>query len=531
MTVQNLRLENILPNPYQTREGEDPLHIKNLALSITEHGMLQIPSGRLAPGQQGKDALKDPLVQLAFGHSRLAAFKLLNDAGNAGFDVMPVNVSELNNNQMFEMAVAENLERKDLTPIEEARAMQRYMVDFKKNSKEVGELFHLSDSAVRNKLRLLGLPQEVQDKLKDGSLTEGAGRELLGWYELPKEWRDYDARYNSKSLEDRVFKDGAGAEYVKDRVAQILMRSATELSKAPWKWDEQLIGEGIIGLCKGCPNNMEREKKVYCTQKACFEAKKLAWIKIYLSQASLLSGIQVIEEEHMTESSYSLNTFNQWSSSQMEALKIARGAQCENLRLAFDDQRYQGESTKKDDYLGTIGFPKARIICSKRSGFCTCRSAVEKGVNITPGEDGKLDTEALKEINRARRAQDKLNNDLMDQMEVATKQAIYQALIKDDLKVWAGIAEKLDYGGDYRGELRNATTVAQIWMLMAGKIAKSNRYYGDPKSVLKQFNKYLAELGLEALPWDLEPHIEEKPEGKPLIEVFKDEQEPEAADD
>jgi ParB/RepB/Spo0J family partition protein len=172
-------LDLIGPNPYQPRENEDPEHIRNLAISIAQDGLLQAPAGRWVEGR----------VQLAFGHSRLAAYKFLRDTGNPGFELMPVVIRVLSDEDMFRLAISENLQRRDLTPIEEARAMTRYRDEFGKSSMEIGGLFGLSDSAVRNKIRLLKLPQSLQDALRRRDLTEGAARALVPLYDLPAEVR------------------------------------------------------------------------------------------------------------------------------------------------------------------------------------------------------------------------------------------------------------------------------------------------------------------------------------------------------
>ncbi len=176
MTITDVALDLIDANPWQTRDHEDAEHLAEVAASIAKVGLLQIPVGRMA-GER---------VQLAFGHTRLAAMRKLVAEG---FDVggsdllgtygMPVDVRVLTDEQMFELAVRENLERKDLTPIEEARAMARYRDDFHKTSEEIGELFHLSGSAVRNKLRLLELPAPVQARIEGGQIGEGIARQLL----------------------------------------------------------------------------------------------------------------------------------------------------------------------------------------------------------------------------------------------------------------------------------------------------------------------------------------------------------------
>ncbi len=173
------KLENVLPNPFQTRGQEDPEHVQQLMESIRASGLLQWPVAR--------QSLADPKkVELAFGHSRLAAYKKLyeeeqpkyKDADTNPYAKLPLEIRELNDQQMFELAVRENRDRKDLTPIEEARAMVLYRNKFGKTSAEIGELFQLSDSAVRNRMRLLQLPANVQAEIGK-SIAEGTARILL----------------------------------------------------------------------------------------------------------------------------------------------------------------------------------------------------------------------------------------------------------------------------------------------------------------------------------------------------------------
>jgi ParB family chromosome partitioning protein len=135
MTPQPFPLLKIHHNPYQTRTEEDPEVVQRLADSIAAEGMLQLPIGRPLPS----DAFH---VQLAFGHSRLAAHYLL------GRESMPVEVRELTDRQMAELAIRENRDRSDLSPIEEARAMFAYQRDFGATTDEVGALWGLEASTI-----------------------------------------------------------------------------------------------------------------------------------------------------------------------------------------------------------------------------------------------------------------------------------------------------------------------------------------------------------------------------------------------
>jgi ParB/RepB/Spo0J family partition protein len=173
--IKKFPLDQIDPNPWQPRQSDDPAHIEQLAISIGHDGLMQTPSGRQVDGR----------VQLAFGHSRLAAFKLLAKdrailgSADGEYDAMPVNVVDLTDEQMFQQAVAENVKRRDLNPIEMAAAMQRYQDDFHKTSKEIAELFDISDSTVRGTIRLLDLPEKSRTALARGQITVGTGRLLL----------------------------------------------------------------------------------------------------------------------------------------------------------------------------------------------------------------------------------------------------------------------------------------------------------------------------------------------------------------
>lgn len=168
-----IALEKIKPNPFQPRQAEDPAVIAEVAESIKKNGLLQIPSARMR-----RDAGSPHHYELAFGHTRLAAYKLLA-AQDGAFAVMPLFVREFADREMFEIAVEENVKRRDLNAIEQARAMQRYMDEFQATSAQAGELFGLSDATVRGKVRLLDLPATAQAKLADGTISEGTARALL----------------------------------------------------------------------------------------------------------------------------------------------------------------------------------------------------------------------------------------------------------------------------------------------------------------------------------------------------------------
>lgn len=173
--MNEIPLVMIEANPYQVREVKDPAAVAELAANIEKNSLLQPPTVRFC---KGIAPVKD-YYQIAFGHTRLAAFKMLVSQGKSDYAQIPCFVRELDDLQMFEMAVAENIKRRDLNPIERAKAMQTYMNTFHKTSAETGEFFNCDESTVRGSVRLLGLPESAQEKVSTGEISVGNARKIL----------------------------------------------------------------------------------------------------------------------------------------------------------------------------------------------------------------------------------------------------------------------------------------------------------------------------------------------------------------
>lgn len=156
-------IDLIDPNPYQPRQVEDPAAVAEIAASIKQNGLMQVPSARQVDGR----------YQLAFGHTRLAAFKF------NGEQCIPLIVRDLTDIQMFELGVAENIKRRDLNYVEKAESMKRYMDEFGKNSVETAEFFNTTPEDVRGTVRLNNLPDEAKKKLAGGELTVTTARAIL----------------------------------------------------------------------------------------------------------------------------------------------------------------------------------------------------------------------------------------------------------------------------------------------------------------------------------------------------------------
>ena len=157
--------ERIVSNPRQPRSHIDPGELAELTASIKEHGILQ------------------PLLvtydELTGNYTLIAGERRLLAARQAGLDHVPAIVREASEQQRLELALIENLQRADLTPLEAADAYRQLIEDFALSHDDVANRVGKSRSAVTNTLRLLKLPGSVQQALVDGRISEGHARALL----------------------------------------------------------------------------------------------------------------------------------------------------------------------------------------------------------------------------------------------------------------------------------------------------------------------------------------------------------------
>ncbi|RSK29187.1 ParB/RepB/Spo0J family partition protein [Bacillus sp. HMF5848] len=162
--VQEIKINDLRPNPYQPRKHFDSAAINELKESILQHGILQpLIVRRTIKG-----------FEIVVGERRYRAAK------EAKLMTVPVVIRELSEQQMMELALLENLQREDLSPIEEATAYQSLMKHLKVTQEELAKRLGKSRPHVANHLRLLSLPSDVQNLISDGKLSMGHGRTLLG---------------------------------------------------------------------------------------------------------------------------------------------------------------------------------------------------------------------------------------------------------------------------------------------------------------------------------------------------------------
>ena len=162
--IRKVSLQSVEPNPLQPRQSFDEEALDELAESLRQHGMIQPIAVR---------ETEFGTFQIIAGERRWRA------ARRAGLTEVPIVVIQADDKTAMELAMIENLQRKDLNPMEEAQGYQSLMQEHGMTQDEVSQCVGKSRSAVANSLRLLNLPDGVQNMLAQGKLTGGHARAVL----------------------------------------------------------------------------------------------------------------------------------------------------------------------------------------------------------------------------------------------------------------------------------------------------------------------------------------------------------------
>jgi ParB family transcriptional regulator, chromosome partitioning protein len=167
---REIPLEQIDPNPYQTRSQVNEEQLGELAASISANGVIQPILVR--PQANGR-------FQLIAGERRWRASKV------AGKATIPAILKQVSDEQAMEMTIVENLQRADLNPMEQARAFERLGREFHMTQEQISLRTGKDRASIGNFLRLLKLPVDVQGRIEAGELSFGHGRALLGLQHHP----------------------------------------------------------------------------------------------------------------------------------------------------------------------------------------------------------------------------------------------------------------------------------------------------------------------------------------------------------
>lgn len=551
----NIPITLIDPNPWQTRQNDpDPDYVKELALDIAANGLLQAPAARVVDrsglpvttidlsdnvGLPNWIAQNGARVQLAFGHNRLAAFKWLVDVQPTSnlvgdWSQMPLELRILTNEQMADMAWAENERRRSVDPISRALAVQHRIESFSWSHDEAARHLGISRPAVSNMLRLLKLPEHVRTALADGRLSARQAEALLALYTLPEEMlQQAEQRGWSDARPSVIFKQAiegnTSSDEIRRKVAYLCQQYAENLSSAGWKVaDEFPVGDGVrSAACKAC--DRRHVENNLCLDTTCYQRKKRIHENRQILEISQQTGYPVYDG---SLSYNELSDLSTWSRKDRDFPAILQTG-CKNLVLV--------PYTGKSNLPGVTG---ALLKCSKREGFCSClkgldmqrelerrQAAEEKAraaaaaqapapqpvktlaevfleeeaqdladLGVQPGEAPPATSADLHELVRLARQEKRQTGRYKAALVAAFARQVAAFLATADVSAFRCLAYEIaPY--KFSSEKTSAFTVDDLLLAIGEHMADRALPY-EPRSaqhILDNFNSYLARFGLAAL--------------------------------
>lgn len=212
--LKEIPLQVIRRNPFQPRKDFSPEGLKELQESLSLSGLLQPITVRRAPG--GGE-----------GYELIAGERRLRAATELGWTTISAIVRELDDRELLGLALVENLQRSDLNPVEEAEGYSRLIGEFGHTQQTIASMVGRDRSTIANMLRILQLPTVVRQMLRDGLLTIGQARPLLG---LMDEKKILD-------LAHETVRKGLSAREIEQRVREGSEKPATRKRGRPQKAD------------------------------------------------------------------------------------------------------------------------------------------------------------------------------------------------------------------------------------------------------------------------------------------------------
>lgn len=234
-----LPIDELAPNPYQPRRTIDQEQLESLAESIKEHGIIQAILVR--PTKTG--------YQIVAGERRWRAAKI------AGLAEVPVRVLKLDDAQVMELALVENIQREDLSPIETALGIQELIFKLSLTHEQAAQKLGMSRAAVTNKLRLLQLPPEIMNMLRSNLLTEGHARTLLSLSDLSK-MIEFAMMVPKKNLSVRQLEEMVRQAEAAEKIGASLPRLTAEPSEFQESIDRIHKDLGLTVRVAGSRKNM-----------------------------------------------------------------------------------------------------------------------------------------------------------------------------------------------------------------------------------------------------------------------------------
>ena len=268
-----VEVERIKPNPFQPRKVFDETTLNSLAESIRQYGVLQ-------PLVVTRKEIERPGEGISVEYELIAGERRLRAAKIAGIAQVPVVIraGENDDRMKLELAIIENLQREDLNAIDRALAFQKLYKDFGLKHIEIGKRVAKSREYVSNTLRMLLMPQEMQDALRSGAISEGHTRPLLMLMDRPEEQKALFQEITARHLTVR------DAE-------QVARRIATEKARKSDLTPELLLLERELTEKLGTRVRIEKKEQGGKVLIDFFSVDDLAHIRAVLSHVREADGV------------------------------------------------------------------------------------------------------------------------------------------------------------------------------------------------------------------------------------------------
>ncbi len=296
MSIIKIDPEKVQDNPYQPRSYYPPKTIAEIAYSIEQIGIIHIPTGRQVNGD----------YELAEGHLRKRAYIKLKKKDPKKYGEMPLDIREIADQDMAIIALEENLRRQDITPLDQARAVDMYLINFTDVTETaLAKTLNMTQGNVSNMRQVLKCPKEVLQKIVDGKINFTMARELLIFQalNLGKNNRGYGRGAGKDKDSTYLMLEavrGIGGSYgpaatvdgIKKAIFGVCRDNMKHLEKGGSYYgaDSEPLFDTREAGCLKCPkmvkaNETKSQVKHFCSDPACWEKKQNAHKKKMAAQA------------------------------------------------------------------------------------------------------------------------------------------------------------------------------------------------------------------------------------------------------
>jgi ParB family chromosome partitioning protein len=262
MAIIKVALDKIYPNPYQPASRLDPGEEANgkIGTSILEVGLILTPVGRKV----------ESVYEMGDGWQRLKGFQWLVDHGHTDYQEIPIDVRELSDQQMADLVIEANKNRKDLNDIEQAEFYQRYMKEFGVSQQELARRYNCSQGEIANTLRLLELPEPVKTAVISQEITGTHGRQLLRLNKHPE---------LQEKFVDALKENPVSVSKLDLEISRNLFQTSKPVFKSH-EWNHPIFD---LEECEKCEYRVmladpygQDKKQARCTKSECWEKKQAA---------------------------------------------------------------------------------------------------------------------------------------------------------------------------------------------------------------------------------------------------------------